>query len=436
MKRELKLSPYSDKRWLNLCIDAASSKGIGYVLYQNVDDDDPSLGSNIIQAGSSLLPNNLGFSPVDSELAALSFACKQTDYFLINCQKLRLLSDCSGLCQMLSKDLTKIKNPKHHRILTSIQHIIFKEVQHISGSNNQLADALSRLTTTLRLEGEEMVQDKPRILGLSSCRARLIKQLDTEDPLVQNLAAIASLDEEMIEMMRYIENGTPAKQIPETCELKRAEGALADMRVVTMNSGDRLIAKDRAVYIPTSEREHLVNTLHLTHASAVSMLLNAKDRVWWPGLRAALHKKYAECKECSMFRISQTRPSNECSFKDLFMNYYPNTILQTDFCEYQGQNFMVIVDIQSGYGRVFKTPNKTTSSVVTTVRQWINMYGRPTQIRCDAGPSYREGFISDMKKLGISVSHSSAYSPMSNSHAERYVRTLKTLLRKCGPGIS
>ena len=58
------------------------------------------------------------------------------------------------------------------------------------------------------------------------------------------------------------------------------------------------------------------------------------------------------------------------------------------------------------------------------------MYGRPTQLRCDAGPAYREGFIQEMKKLGISVSHSSAYSPQSNSHAERFVRTLKTLLKK------
>ena len=137
-----------------------------------------------------------------------------------------------------------------------------------------------------------------------------------------------------------------------------------------------------------------------------------------------------------MFRISQTRPSNECSFKNLFDNYYPNTILQTDFCEFQGQNFMVVVDIQSGYGRVFKTRNKTTQAAVTAIKQWVNMYGRPNQIRCDAGPSYRDGFISEMKKIGISVSHSSAYSPMSNSHAERFVRTLKTLLRKCGSGIS
>ena len=144
MKKEIRLSPYNPDKWLNLVIDGASSRGIGFLCYQLVDEDDPSKGANIIQAGASLLPANLGFSPVDGELAALAFACKETSYFLVNCPKLRLLSDCSGLVQMMAKDLIKIKNPKHHRILASIQHIVFAEVVHIPGSINTLADCLSR----------------------------------------------------------------------------------------------------------------------------------------------------------------------------------------------------------------------------------------------------------------------------------------------------
>ena len=62
---------------------------------------------------------------------------------------------------MMGKDLIKIKNPKHNRILASIQHIVFKEIVHIPGSINALADCLSRLTTHVRLEGEEMRVEKP-----------------------------------------------------------------------------------------------------------------------------------------------------------------------------------------------------------------------------------------------------------------------------------
>ena len=180
----------------------------------------------------------------------------------------------------------------------------------------------------------------------------------------------------------------------------------------------------------------MISTLHLTHASGDSMLANAKDRVWWPGIGQALHQKYSSCKECGLFRISQQRPSNECSFKDLFQNYYSNTLFQADFAEFQNQDYMVIVCVQSGYGRVFKTRNKTTSEAVKAIRAWVAMYGRPTQLRVDAGPAFREGFIEELKKLGIMVTHTSAYSPQSNSHAERFVRTLKNLLRKCGGSMS
>ena len=69
---------------------------------------------------------------------------------------------------MLAKDICSLKNPRHFRILSSLQHIVWHEVMHIPGQLNVLADALSRLTRHLRLEGEELIVEKPPILGLSS----------------------------------------------------------------------------------------------------------------------------------------------------------------------------------------------------------------------------------------------------------------------------
>ena len=138
---------------------------------------------------------------------------------------------------------------------------------------------------------------------------------------------------------------------------------MSEMWVVTMTNGDRIIAKDSAVYIPVSERSHMVDTLHLTHASGDSMLMNAKDRVWWPGIRQSLHQKYETCKECALYRVSQQRPTNEASFKNLFENYYPNNLLQADFAEYQNQDFLVIVCVQSGFGKVFKTRDRAVQAL-------------------------------------------------------------------------
>ena len=78
---------------------------------------------------------------------------------------------------MYAKDITKVSNPKHFRIMTEIQCVTFHEVTYIPGEANVLADALSRLTRHLRVEGRELENIKPRILGLSSCRARRARQM-------------------------------------------------------------------------------------------------------------------------------------------------------------------------------------------------------------------------------------------------------------------
>ena len=124
MKQNLKISPYRAEKWLNVVIDGSSTRGIGYIYFQWIDEEDPSQGATVVQAGSSLLPPNLGFSPIDGELASLQYACKSAHYFLLHCKILRLLTDSSGLAQMQAKDICSLKNPRHFRILSSLQHIV------------------------------------------------------------------------------------------------------------------------------------------------------------------------------------------------------------------------------------------------------------------------------------------------------------------------
>ena len=57
-----------------------------------------------------------------------------------------MYSDCSGLLQMLDKNISEIKNPKHMKMMSEIQSFRFESMKHITGKSNRLADALSRLT--------------------------------------------------------------------------------------------------------------------------------------------------------------------------------------------------------------------------------------------------------------------------------------------------
>ena len=85
----------------------------------------------------------------------------------------------------------------------------FHKVTYIPGEANVLADALSRLTRHLRVEGRELENIKPRILGLSTCQARRARQMMHTDPLVSNLAKIGSLCPEYLRMLSLVEDRTP-----------------------------------------------------------------------------------------------------------------------------------------------------------------------------------------------------------------------------------
>ena len=71
MVSHIRLSPYDPKKELRLIIDGASNIGVGFCLFQYLDDQHPEKGALIINANSSMLSEQqVGYSPIDSELCA------------------------------------------------------------------------------------------------------------------------------------------------------------------------------------------------------------------------------------------------------------------------------------------------------------------------------------------------------------------------------
>ena len=251
MKTQLRLSPYDDSKPLCLVVDGASSTGAGYVLFQWRDQGDPDAGAHIVAANSTMFPAGRGISPVDGEIMALLFACRATSYWTLHCPNLHLYSDCSGLLQMMMKNICEVKNPRHMRMLSEIQGFQFAKVQHIPGKNNKLADALSRLTQLVsRTNFLPDIDSKPRILELSKKASTRSGQLMKEDPLVLALAEAGSLDAEYLRMCNLVQNRSKAKEIPADCELKQVEGLLEELKVAEMSTGARILVRNDEVYVP------------------------------------------------------------------------------------------------------------------------------------------------------------------------------------------
>ena len=49
------------------------------------------------------------------------------------------------------------------------------------------------------------------------------------------------------------------------------------------------------------------------------MILNAKKRIFWPGMKKDLHDFYGKCDECRMYRKSKANAKNEVSYEKTFL---------------------------------------------------------------------------------------------------------------------
>ena len=81
-----------------------------------------------------------------------------------------------------------------------------------------------------------------------------------------------------------------------------------------------------------------------------------------------------------MYRISRPQKSNEISMENLFNNFYPNQRIQRDFCEKGADNYLVMVDVMSGFFQVYKVKNKSAQEAILRVREWSASWGKPFEI--------------------------------------------------------
>ena len=119
------------------------------------------------------------------------------------------------------------------------------------------------------------------------------KQLEQDDPLVVNIAEEGNVDVEYLAMMNNIENKVESKDLSMDSELRQLSGCRDQISLVQLDNGTRLIVKNEGeILIPKSMRTEMMRVLHLTHSGDVAMLTQAKNKIFWPGMRKDLKHVY------------------------------------------------------------------------------------------------------------------------------------------------
>ena len=103
------------------------------------------------------------------------------------------------------------------------------------------------------------------------------------------------------------------------------------------------------VVIPTKCRPQLVNDLHGEHQGIVRMKGLARSYLWCPGIDSYIEELVGSCKMCLSCR--KTPPTGP-----LIPWKYPSYVwerLHIGFAEYEGTNYLVVVDSYSKWLEVF-----------------------------------------------------------------------------------
>ena len=131
-------------------------------------------------------------------------------------------------------------------------------------------------------------------MTVSSRKALRSKQVETEDPLVAQLAETGVQDPEYIDMLKAVQEEN--FDIPRESELKKIKDHKQSLSIVTLESGHKLILRnDSEILVPRKAREKMCQTLHFTHHSEEMMMKQAKDKVFWPNMRRELRNIYDTC---------------------------------------------------------------------------------------------------------------------------------------------
>ncbi|XP_014682028.1 PREDICTED: uncharacterized protein K02A2.6-like [Priapulus caudatus] len=154
----------------------------------------------------------------------------------------------------------------------------------------------------------------------------------------------------------------------------------------------------------------------------------ARETVFWPGINNDIEHITKDCPACQEL---QTRQQKE-PLQPHDVPTAPWTKLATDLFTLNRQDYLLITDYHSKYPVLYKLKDTSSAAVAGVMSGVFSLLGPPAEIVSDNGPQFSGRPFQEMcKKWSITHVTSSPHYPRSNGLAERMVRTVKSMLKKC-----
>lgn len=396
------LNYYDPNQPVELQCDA-SLRGIGAALLQ------PDLQGNmkpVAFASKSLTQTEQRYACIERELLAIVFGTQRFHTYLFG-RHFNIVTDHRPLLMIASKPITAAP-PRLQRMLILLNGYNFS-LSHRPGTENQLADGLSRLPNTANQCNVDL-DIRVDMINFSTDRINIIKEHSLNDPTLLGLQA-------------NIVNGWPDK-LQEVTPNLRSYWAFRDQ--LSIENG--LILKGQQIIIPASQQREILKQLHTAHLGIEKTKLLARDTVYWIGINKDIHKLISECKICQEHQRAQTpEPLQQHDIPQR-----PWSVLATDIFEFHHHQYLIIADYYTKFPVIKKLPHPAPSSIVVDkTKEVFSEFGIPDKIVSDNGPHFASQTYSEFaKQWQFNHVTTSPRRPQGNGFIERQIQTIKGILKK------
>ena len=322
---------------------------------------------------------------------AVYLAIKHFRLFVEGCE-FTVFTDHKPLTFSLSSNSDRY-TPRQIRHLDYISQFT-TNIQHVSGNDNPVADALSRV-------GVNTLSPKPPVVDFKAMAAA-----QQEDPEIQQF---------------------------------EAPGSSLSLQPMPVHTSDTTILCDVSTgtphpYVPSSFRKLIFNSLHsLSHPGVRATQRLITKRYVWPKINSDVRKWARSCLQCQRSKIHRHTVSPLATFAtpDARFDQFHVDIVGP-LPPSQGFRYLLTcVDRFTRWPEAIPIPESTAPTVAQAfVTRWISGFGVPSTITTDRGAQFESSLWQELMKLFDSKRiRTTAYHPSSNGLVELFHCQLKTTLK-------